>query len=79
MIDAKNSFTNQLAAGVEPIANCRFNKTLADVEREHIEFMLEVTCNNKNETARRLGIANKTLYNKLHELGLFEKWRCKKK
>jgi DNA-binding NtrC family response regulator len=53
-------------------------KTLAQVEQEHLLMALELYKNNKNETAKALGISAKTLYNKLHTYGLFEKYEAKK-
>jgi DNA-binding NtrC family response regulator len=41
--------------------------TLAELERRHIETVLEATRGNKSEAARRLGIARKTLERKLAE------------
>ena len=49
-------------------------KTLAALEQEQIENVLNLLDNNKARTAVALGITVKTLYNKLHHYGLFEKY-----
>jgi DNA-binding NtrC family response regulator len=41
--------------------------TLAELERMHIKMVLHQTGQNKPLTAKKLGIALKTLYNKLNE------------
>ncbi len=46
------------------------DKTLHDIEKIAILKMLEKTGNNKSETARRLGIARRTLHLKLKEFGV---------
>jgi DNA-binding NtrC family response regulator len=43
---------------------------LLELERQHIVHMLKVTCGNKSEAARRLGIERKTLYKKAVRLGI---------
>ncbi len=40
------------------------------MERELIRSTLEVTDNNKSETARKLGVARQTLLNKIKEYDL---------
>lgn len=40
-------------------------KTLAQVEREYIEYVLKYTRGDKESACRLLGIASKTIYNKL--------------
>lgn len=44
-------------------------RTLAEVERQHIEAMLGQFEGHRERTARALGIATKTLYRKLREFG----------
>lgn len=51
-------------------------KTLEQMEIEHIELALSVFENNKFQAATALGITTKTLYNKLHAYGLFEKYKA---
>lgn len=53
-------------------------KTLEQLEREHIEHALKTFENNKSKTSQALGITVKTLYNKLHYYGLFEKYASAK-
>ncbi len=43
---------------------------MEDVERAYISQALQYCANNKTETARRLGISRKALYDKLHRWGL---------
>ncbi|MHC4892613.1 MAG: helix-turn-helix domain-containing protein, partial [Planctomycetota bacterium] len=42
-------------------------RTLASVEREHVEAVLVATGNNRAQAARELGINRSTLYNKLRD------------
>lgn len=51
-------------------------KTLEQMEIEHIEHALAIYDNNKFQAAAALGVTTKTLYNKLHAYGLFEKYRA---
>ncbi len=53
-------------------------KTLEEIELEHIEKALAAFENNKSKAAQALGITVKTLYNKLHYHGLFEKYASAK-
>ena len=53
-------------------------RTLQEVEIEQIENALIVFENNKSQAARALGVTTKTLYNKLHAYGLFEKYQSVK-
>lgn len=46
-------------------------KTIQEVEKDYILKMLSIT-KSKREASRLLGITVKTLYNKLHEYGIFE-------
>lgn len=52
-------------------------KTLAQLELELIEERLEHFKGNKTQAALSLGITIKTLYNKLHQFGLFDKYKYK--
>lgn len=61
-----------------PVTQARL-KTLRELELEHIERALEIFKNNKTKASEALGITIKTLYNKLHEHGLFEKYAGGKK
>lgn len=54
-------------------------KTLAEVEKEHIEHALSVHGGNKTRAAKSLGITIKTIYNKLHEYGIFDKYKIHNK
>jgi transcriptional regulator with PAS, ATPase and Fis domain len=44
--------------------------TLAEVEREHIKFVLGLTGHNYTEAAQKLGISRSTLWRKMKEYGL---------
>jgi len=44
--------------------------TLADVEREHINFVLKLTSHNHTEAAKKLGISRSTLWRKMKEYNL---------
>jgi transcriptional regulator with PAS, ATPase and Fis domain len=46
--------------------------TLAEVEREHIKFVLGLTNHNYTEAAKKLGISRSTLWRKMKEYGLNE-------
>jgi transcriptional regulator with PAS, ATPase and Fis domain len=46
--------------------------TLAEVEREHIKFVLGLTSHNYTEAAQKLGISRSTLWRKMKEYGLNE-------
>lgn len=59
------------------VTTVRF-KTLEEIEVEHIEKALSFFENNKSKAAQALGITVKTLYNKLHYYGLFEKYASAK-
>jgi len=48
--------------------------TLAELERKHITSALQHFGGNKTQAAHALGITIKTLYNKLHQYGEFEKY-----
>lgn len=48
--------------------------TLAELERKHISTALERFGGNKTQAANALGITIKTLYNKLHQYGEFDKY-----
>jgi DNA-binding NtrC family response regulator len=50
-------------------------RTLEELEIEHIERALVAFDKNKSQVAIALGITTKTLYNKLHAYGLFEKYQ----
>jgi len=46
--------------------------TLAEIEREHIKFVLGLTDYNYTEAAKKLGISRSTLWRKIKEYGLHE-------
>jgi len=46
--------------------------TLAEVEREHIKFVLGLTNSNYTEAAKKLGISRSTLWRKIKEYGINE-------
>lgn len=50
-------------------------KTIAEMEKELIIERLNYFEGNKTQSAQSLGITIKTLYNKLHEYGLFEQYK----
>ena len=50
--------------------NSQNNKTLNELEREAIIITLKKTNNNREETARLLGIGERTIYRKIKEYGL---------
>lgn len=50
-------------------------KTISEMERELIIERMAYFEGNKTQTAHSLGITIKTLYNKLHEFGLFEQYK----
>jgi len=52
-------------------------KTLKQIEKDHIISVLKILKGNKDKTARVLGINPKTLYNRLHKWGLWEKYSLK--
>lgn len=75
--------SEQLPTGVEVVSKAKVAdttvttvefKTLQELEVEHIETALQTFGNNKSAAAKALGVTTKTLYNKLHEYGLFEKY-----
>lgn len=51
--------------------------TLHELEKNYILKALNYYDGNKTQTANALGITIKTLYNKLHEYGEFEKYAVK--
>lgn len=53
-------------------------KTLEQLEKEYIETTLIRFENNKSQAAKALGVTTKTLYNKLHYYGLFDKYSSTK-
>lgn len=60
-----------LAASAAPgLLDDMTGKTLQDVEREHIRRTLEMTGQNRAETAKILQIGERTLYRKIKEYGL---------
>lgn len=54
-------------------------ETLSENEKKHILKTLEHFDGNKTQAANALGITIKTLYNKLHEYGEFEKYAVHKR
>ncbi|RKQ84152.1 helix-turn-helix domain-containing protein [Brockia lithotrophica] len=46
--------------------------SLAEVERRHILFVLDLFSGNRRKTAEALGISPRTLYNKLRDFGLVD-------
>ena len=50
-----------------------FNLTLADVEKKHIQKVLDHLKWDKQTACKVLGISKPTLYNKIHTYGLTEK------
>lgn len=55
------------------------NLTLHDVQKTYVLRSLQHFKGNKTKVAKSLGITIKTLYNKLHEYGIFEKFSTYKK
>jgi DNA-binding NtrC family response regulator len=53
--------------------------TLAQLEEMYLVEVMEMNEGNKTKVAKELGITVKTLYNKLHQLGLFEQYQDQKK
>lgn len=53
------------------------NMTLYDLEKAYILEALEYYEGNRTQAAAALGITIKTLYNKMHEFELFEKFSVK--
>ena len=47
--------------------------SLNEVEKQHIMSTLELTDGNRSETAKILGIGERTLYRKLKEYGISQK------
>lgn len=65
-----------LPKGLEPNLEIKPKlKTLAEVEKECIQQAISFHSGNKTQAAKSLGITIKTLYNKLHEYGLFDKYK----
>lgn len=58
-----SSDSNGTPAGIETMS-------AAELEKVHLLRMIEACGGNKREAARRLGVSNKTLYNKLHQYGI---------
>lgn len=60
-----------------------FNKelilTLEEVEKLHIQLVLNMCNNNKTLTAKNLGICTKTLYNLIYKHGLAKKTKSREK
>ena len=68
-------FRNQLLLpGPQDNSNASESRvaTLAEVEREHIKFVLGLTSHNYTEAAKKLGISRSTLWRKMKEYGLNE-------
>jgi len=49
--------------------------TLAELEKRYIDYLLTYHKGHKAKVARILSVSTKTLYNKIHEYGLFEKYK----
>ena len=67
--------SEHVAANTVTTVRCN---TVEEIEVEHIEKALSFFENNKSKAAQALGITVKTLYNKLHYYGLFEKYASAK-
>lgn len=65
-------------AKIKPTVVVTDFKTLEQMELEHIESALLLFENNKSKASQALGITVKTLYNKLHYYGIFEKYASAK-
>lgn len=62
--DEESNSLGQRVNGVNPLENGHFG-SLADIEKMHIEYMLEQCSGNKSKTARELGISRSTLREKM--------------
>jgi len=70
-IDARTSSPQNFAQVLQSAAaSARPERTLADVEREHILAVLESCDNNKKLASEKLGIDRSTLYTKLRAYGI---------
>ena len=63
---------------MEPIHMVPVIPTLASIEHDHIVKVLEHFDGNKTKATKALGITIKTLYNKLHAYGEFERFAIKR-
>lgn len=60
-----------MSAAASPETNPQLSKgTLEELEREHIKKVIEQAHHNKSEAARILGIARKTLREKMQKYGI---------
>ncbi len=60
----------QLEGGTAPSLDGLVGRTIQDVEREHIRNTLASVDGNRQEAAKMLGIAERTLYRRIKEYGL---------
>ncbi len=58
--------------GSEPVSGTKNPGSLVEVEKEHIKKILASSNGNQTKAARILGIARRTLYQKIKEYGLDE-------
>lgn len=69
--DENSKFINAATQKISSIYNP--NMSLSQMEREYILAALKFHKNDKFKSATDLGITTKTLYNKLHDYGYFDK------
>jgi len=65
-IQAATGVSGEAAAGADHLVG----KSLDEIERYYIAETLKMTSGNREETARMLGIGERTLYRKLKEYGI---------
>ena len=64
-----NQSTENRSTAIVPLSSLA-GKSLQELEREHINNTLQLTRGNREQAARILGIAPRTLYRKLKEYDL---------
>lgn len=69
-IAAADAASSVSAVTAEPTVDANVADTLEEVERRHIQRVLDECNHNLQETAARLGISRSTLYSKLKKWGL---------